>query len=214
MNIRLDRRPVRGLAGLRRMVQPRPAEERCELCSAAVPEQHQHLVDPEKRRLVCACDACAILFDHSGVTRYRRVPRDVRELPGLQIDDALWNSLGVPIGLVFFFRSSASGAVLAVYPSPGGPAEVVIEADVWSEIASLHPSLGALTDDVEALLANRMKGARDYYIVPIDVCYQLAGLIRRHWAGLSGGDRLWEQIDRFFQGLNQRAVRERVAGHA
>src|SRR5205085_7810013 len=100
MNMLLNRSPARGLAALKRLADARPAPERCELCATGVPEQHQHLVDPETRRLLCACDACAILFDHSGMTKYRRVSRDISELPGLEIDDALWNSLGIPIGLV------------------------------------------------------------------------------------------------------------------
>ncbi len=194
------RHSARGLATLRRLVAAPPQPERCELCAAEVPEQHQHLVDPEKRRLLCACDACAILFDHSGITKYRRVPRDIRELPGFEIDDALWNSLGIPIGLVFFFRSSVSNAMLAVYPSPGGPTETNVEEDVWSELAV------PLADDVEALLVNRIQGAREYYVVPIDECYKLTGLIRRNWTGLSGGDELWERIRLFFESLKRRAV--------
>jgi hypothetical protein len=205
---------VRGLAALRRMAAAPAAVERCELCAAELAARHQHLVDPEKRRLVCACDACAILFDHAGATRYRRVPRDIRELPGVEIDDALWNSFGIPIGLVFFFRSSVSGTILAVYPSPGGPAETSVDAETWAELVALHPSLGRLADDVEALLVNRTKGARDCYIVPIDECYMLAGIIRQHWTGLSGGDELLESMRLFFESLKQRAFPERSAGDA
>jgi hypothetical protein len=184
------------------------------LCGAAVPEQHQHLVEPEKRRLVCACVACAILFDHAGATRYRRVPRDIRQLQGFEINDALWNRLGIPIGLVFLFRSSISNAILAIYPSPGGPAEVPVDADVWEELATRHPSLRALPDDVEALLVNRTGDARDYYIVPIDECYRLSGIIRRRWTGFSGGEELREELRLFFDSVRQRALPEKRAGNA
>src|SRR5215472_11145654 len=102
MNPSLPRNPVRGLAALRQLVSAPQEPERCELCAAVLGEEHQHLVDSENRRMLCACDACAILFDHSGVTRYRRVPRDIRELTDFEIGDQLWNSLAVPIGLVFF----------------------------------------------------------------------------------------------------------------
>jgi hypothetical protein len=214
MSLKLRENAPRRLAALRRLAVPPPSPERCELCAALVPEQHQHLVDPEKRRLVCACDACAILFDHQGVTRFRRVPRDIRHLPGFAIDDALWNGLGIPIGLAFFFRSSVSQQTVAVYPSPGGPAETAIDAADWEALAALHPALRALPEDVEALLVNRTGDARDYYIVPIDECYRLTGMIRRHWTGFSGGDELREQLRLFFDGLQQRAVAERSAGHA
>jgi len=215
MNTMLHRAPVRGLAALRRLSERRPPEERCELCSARVAETHQHLVDPERRRLLCACEACAILFAHAGTaTRYRRVPRDIRQLAGFKIDDVLWNSLAIPIGLAFCFRSSVSHTVLAVYPSPAGPTETAVEEEDWREVAALHSALGTLTEDVEALLVNRVKGARDYYIVPIDECYKLAAIVRRHWSGFSGGDELWEQIRLFFEGLQERSRTERNALNA
>jgi hypothetical protein len=214
MNRSLHANQARGLAALRRLAAVSPEPERCELCSAVVREQHQHLVDPESRRLLCACDACAILFDHSGRTRYRRLPRDVRELQDFDISDALWNSLAVPIGLVFFFRSSKTNAIVAVYPSPGGPAETVVEEDAWSAIASLDTSIAGLLPDVEALLVNRTKSARDYYIVPIDECYKLTGAIRRYWTGISGGDEVCEQIRLFFEGLKGRARPAWSASHA
>ena len=206
--------PVRGLAALRRLGAKPSGRERCELCGAVVPEDHPHLVDSESRRLLCACDACAILFDHAGARRYRRLPRDVRQLHGLEISDASWNSLDIPIGLVFFFRSSVSNQILAVYPSPGGPTESGIDEEIWNDVAQLHPAIAALSPDVEALLVNRTRGEREYYIVPIDECYKLTGIIRRRWRGFSGGDELWAQVRLFFDGLKQRARPEMNAGHA
>jgi Family of unknown function (DUF5947) len=206
--------PARGLAALRRLSAKPSAGERCELCAAALPEDHPHLVDPASRRLLCACDACAILFDHAAARRYRRLPRDVRQLSRLEISDPLWNSLGIPIGLVFFFRSSVSNQILAVYPSPGGPTEASIDEEAWNDVANLHCALETLAPDVEALLANRTRGEREYYIVPIDECYKLTGIIRRRWRGISGGDELWAQVRLFFDGLKQRARPEMSAGHA
>ena len=214
MNPMLHRSPARGLAALRQLAQRRSPEERCELCAVRVSETHQHLVDPEQRRILCVCDACAILFDRTGVTRYRRVPRDIRQLPGFDIEDALWTSLSIPISLVFFFRSSVTHTVLAVYPSPAGPTETVVEEEDWREVAALDRALGNLAEDVEALLVNRAKGAREYYLVPIDECYKLAAVVRRHWSGFSGGDELWEQIRLFFADLKGRARMERNAADA
>lgn len=206
--------PVRGLAALRQLSARPEAVERCELCAAEVPAEHSHLVDPESRRLLCACDACAILFDHAGSRRYRRLPRDVRQLRGLEVSDVLWNSLDIPIGLVFFFRSSISNKILAVYPSPGGPTETSIEEEVWKDMADLHHALATLSPDVEAFLVNRTRGDREYYIVPIDECYKLTGIIRSRWRGFSGGDELWAQVRLFFDGLRQRVRPETSAGHA
>jgi hypothetical protein len=61
-------------------------------------------------------------------------------------------------------------------------------------LTDLHP-------DVEALLVNRMNGAREYYLVSIDRCYALIGLMRKHWRGLSGGAEVWESVQDYFQKL-------------
>ena len=61
-----------------------------------------------------------------------------------------------------------------------------------------------------ALLVNRVghvAGAvpAEYYLVPIDECYKLVGLIRTHWRGLSGGTEVWREIGAFFATLKKRA---------
>lgn len=202
----------RGLASLRRFTQPHSVErtERCELCALEVPAEHQHLVDPRARRILCVCGACAVLFDSAGATQYRRVPRDSRELPDLELSEDLWGRIGIPIGLVFLFRSSVSQSALGVYPSPGGPTETEIAPGLWSEIAALDPRLSALAEDVEALLVNRVRGAREYFIVPIDKGYELAGIVRRNWRGFSGGDELWDRLGSFFEQLRQRGRTDRA----
>jgi len=58
-----------------------------------------------------------------------------------------------------------------------------------------------MVPDVEALLINRVGKKREYYIVPIDLCFELIGLIRVHWRGLSGGDKVWEEVETFFSKL-------------
>jgi hypothetical protein len=55
--------------------------------------------------------------------------------------------------------------------------------------------------DVEALLVNRVETKREYYLAPIDVCFELIGLIRVHWRGLAGGEMVWAEIDKFFSRL-------------
>jgi hypothetical protein len=62
-----------------------------------------------------------------------------------------------------------------------------------------------MSPDVEALLVNRVGTKRDYYLVPIDVCFELVGLIRVHWRGLSGGDLVWDEIEKFFARLKDAA---------
>ena len=62
-----------------------------------------------------------------------------------------------------------------------------------------------LEPDVEALLVNRARGARGQWLVPLDECYGLVGVIRTHWRGLTGGSEVWREIDNFFEQLDRRA---------
>jgi hypothetical protein len=107
-------------AALRRYARARTVIERCDFCSAELDELHQHLIEPERRRLVCVCGACAILFGSQGETAYRRVPRRIRYLPDFRMTDAQWEGLLIPIQLAFFFQSGSMGRVVALYPSPAG----------------------------------------------------------------------------------------------
>jgi hypothetical protein len=190
---------------LRRFVRPRPPVERCELCSAPLATEHPHLLEPSSRQLRCCCDACAILFSDQQEGRYRRVPSRVEALPGFRLEDERWEELHLPINLAFFVRSTAAGRVQAFFPSPAGATESLLTLEAWDALAADNPGLGTLEPDVEALLVNRMNGARDCYLVSIDECYKLVGLIRTQWRGLSGGTEVWDEIGRFFDGLDERS---------
>jgi hypothetical protein len=192
---------------LRRFLRPRPppVREQCALCSLGLADEHQHLFDPEKRELLCACDACAVLFSAQEGTRYRRVPRHVQALPDFRLTDVQWQSLGVPISLAFFCRPSLGEQAQAFFPSPAGATEAPLAPDAWQELATDNPVLQKLEPDVEALLVHRVGTVREYFRVPIDECYKLVGLIRTHWRGLSGGTEVWTEIGKFFQRLREKA---------
>src|SRR5580704_3333908 len=147
---------------LRQFARRRQPIERCELCSLALPPEHQHLLDPAQRRIVCACDACAILFHAQGDTKYKRVPRRIRFLPDFQLTEAQWSGLMMPINMAFFFNSSPHGRVIAMYPSPAGATESVLTLDTWDEIAAGNPVLNDMETDVEALLVNRIGHSRGF----------------------------------------------------
>jgi hypothetical protein len=190
------------LAALRRFAQPPPpAAERCQLCSAELMAEHPHLVELSSRRLVCACRACAILFDTEGAGKYRRVPQRVQFLPNFCLSDEAWLGLGLPINLAFLLHSTTAGRIVAFYPSPAGATEAQVPLNAWQMLEDDNPVLRELQPDVEALLVNRMGEAREHYRAGIDKCYELVGRIRTHWRGLSGGQTVWEAIDRFFADL-------------
>jgi hypothetical protein len=182
-------------------------QERCELCGVPVPDEHRHLLDLSRRELMCACRACTILFDSpaAGAGHYRLVPDRRLRVDDLELDDLAWEELRLPVEMAFFFRSSAAGRVQAFYPSPMGPTESLLQLEAWEAIESANPVLGTLEPDVEALLVNRVRGARQHWLVPIDDCYALVGLIRTRWRGLTGGTELWQEIGVFFAGLDRRS---------
>ncbi len=183
--------------------------EKCEMCSTALRADHPHLIELARRKLLCACDACALLFSGQA-TKYKRVPRRILALPDFHLNDAEWNDLMVPINMAFFFKSSLEERIVAMYPSPAGATESLLALESWNEIVARNPVLEPMESDVEALLVNRLGYARgysapEYYLLPIDECYKLVGLIRAHWKGLSGGTEVWQNIGEFFQSLNKRS---------
>jgi hypothetical protein len=170
---------------------------RCDLCAEPLAEEHEHLIEPAPRTLSCACAACAVLFDSIGGHRYRRVRPAARRLDPLALSDATWTALGIPVGLAFFSRSSATNAVVAAYPGPAGAVETLVESD--------HPALADLTPDVEALLVNRLESPPRLYRVSIDWCYRLTGAVRSRWRGISGGQGVQAAIREFFAALERAA---------
>lgn len=204
---------------LRQFARKRTPVERCEMCSRELAPEHEHLVEPASRKLICACEACAILFDGQSGAKYKRVPREVNFLADFKLTDPQWDGLTVPIEMAFFFNSTPHGKVIALYPSPAGPTESLLSLETWDDIERSNPILKTMKPDVTALLVNRVghnRGsvAAEYYLVPIDECYKLVGLIRTHWRGLSGGTEVWREIGAFFTALKRRAGVGREGAHA
>jgi hypothetical protein len=179
--------------------------EKCGLCAMPLPAEHQHLIDLRTRRLVCCCGPCGVLFSGRQSASYRRVPQDIKALPDFRLSDFQWENLLIPINLAFFYRPLGTDKMIAVYPSPAGPIESLLGLEAWQAIVDDNPALGDLQAEVEALLVNRLSGKHLYYIVPIDQCYRLSGLIRLHWRGLSGGSEVWEEVGRYFDRLKEKS---------
>lgn len=198
-----------GPPGLRRFTRPRePRTESCELCGVAVAEDgHRHLVETEKRALVCACTACALLFDRPGAAtgRYRAVPDRYLHDPGHRLDDGAWDLLQIPVGVAFFFRNAALDRLVALYPSPAGATESELDPATWQTALGGSALAGLLLPDVEALLLRRREGRVDCYLVPIDICYELVGRMRLLWQGFDGGAEARAALEEFFDGVERRA---------
>jgi hypothetical protein len=183
------------------------ALERCELCGTAIAPSHRHMLDLAKRELMCSCQACSVLFASPAASagHYRLVPDRRLRIEDLELSDVAWEELRLPVEMAFFFHSSAEDCVQAFYPSPMGPTESLLGLEAWAELEQANPVLETLVPDVEALLVNRVRGARGHWIVPIDECYALVGVIRTRWRGFTGGSEVWEEIGQFFEELDRRA---------
>lgn len=196
-------RPVGGGSALWRAVrrptaaEPGAGAERCEMCAVAVPDRHRHVLDEQRDDLLCVCQACTLLFhrDAAGRGHYRLVPDRTVRLPHFAVAN-----LGIPVGLAFLVVAD-DGSVLAHYPSPLGMTRWEIDADAWPRVVERCPELADLAPRVEALLLRTTRGADERWLVPLDTCHRLVALIRREWRGLSGGSRVWPEIDRFFAAL-------------
>ena len=216
--------PPRSTAGhesafktLQRYAQPRADAEQCEFCSVTLGAGHRHLLEAATGKIICVCEPCGLRFENVQ-GRWRLIPRDARALPEFQMTDEQWEALALPIHLAFFFQSSAAGKVVAMYPGPAGATESLLPLSGWEALADANPALSELAPDVEALLVNRLGKTPEYFVAPIDRCFELVGLIRLHWRGFFGGEKVWQEIEGFFQNLRASAgspaVKQPEAVHA
>lgn len=187
---------------VQRLTRLRPdACDRCALCGGAVGDGHPHLLELGKRKVACACPACALLFDSDTHGQYRRIHPHAVRLGDLRIDDETWRALGVPVGLTFFSRRSPDGTVVAAFPGPAGAVETEVASAAWATLTEAHSVLSDLEWDVEAVLANRLDDPPAYFRVSIDHCYRLTGIVRSRWRGISGGDEYPRAVRGFFASL-------------
>ena len=201
-----DDGPGQGLIDtLRRFRERRSYQEKCEFCGAGLEPEHKHLLEVAKRRIVCTCTPCAFRFQDVVGGRFKLIPSDIRQLPEFDLSDSEWENLALPINLAFFFYSTPQQKMNAMYPSPAGATESLLPLTAWDSLVERNSVLATMAADVEALLVNRVGAKREHYLVPIDLCFELIGLIRVHWRGFSGGDKVWEEVDTFFSKLRANA---------
>ena len=209
------RRPAAGAAGA---LAGTPADEHCELCGERLGAEHPHMVDLRRRSIACACRACALLFTRDG-GRYRTVPDRVCQDPRAPLTGVEWAELQIPVAVAFFFVNSALGRVIASYPSPAGVTECELDLSAWDRLADAHPLLRAIAPDVEAIIVfgggtpgggvlGTGPGGADgieTFLVPIDICYSLAGALRLEWHGFDGGAEVREILADLLASLRRRA---------
>jgi hypothetical protein len=182
----------------------RSATATCELCPIGIGEQHRHLLDLTQRRIVCVCETCWSL--RSGDPEFRPPGTRTLWLADFAMPDEVWAAFQIPIGLAFLLRSSVTGAVVALYPSPAGATESELELTAWDALCAANPVLERLEPDAEALIVDRTSSEHRYAIVGVDRCYALVGLVKERWSGITGGPGVAIAIAGFFDDLRAQAV--------
>jgi len=210
MNQRQPSQSGRPLAALGRFVNRQASSapaEACELCASEIPPGHSHIVNIESRSLMCACRACYLLFTQRGAAqgKYKAVPDRYLMLNSFELTPEAWEELQIPVGMAFFFFNSALNRVTGFYPSPAGATESMLGLEAWQNLSAANPVLLTIEQDVEALLINRRRGGNfECFVVPIDACYELTGIVRRRWKGFDGGEEARRDIDAFFDSLRDK----------
>ena len=199
------RLPSTLVAGLGRLARPEPVveDESCEVCGSGILADHRHLLELEERRILCACEPCIAM--RSGVDNYCPVGTRTLWLDDIDFPDELWAAFQLPIGLAFFLKSSGTGTVVALYPSPAGATESELHLESWEALVARNPVLEQLDTDGVAFVVNRMTEPAEHAIVPIDECYRLVGLIKSNWTGISGGNAISDSVPLFFNHIRRKA---------
>jgi nitrite reductase/ring-hydroxylating ferredoxin subunit len=203
--VQLDPVPLLRNGGpVRVALTPEPSGATCELCPIGIGEDHRHLLHLVERRIVCVCETCWSM--RSGDPEFRPTGSRTLVLEDFDLSDEVWAAFSIPIGLAFLLRSTVSGGVVALYPSPAGATESELGLEAWGELCAANPILERMEPDAEALVVNRTGEPHEYAIVPTDQAYRLVGLIKARWEGISGGRGLDDAITEYFDSLRARSV--------
>ena len=188
---------------------PQAAGERCEMCSEAIADEHQHVVNLEGRQLMCVCRGCYLLFtDTDAELRYRAIPDRYLAFEDFALDRLAWETLQIPVGLAFFFHNSTLDRTVAFYPGPAGATESELDLQAWNDIRAADTRVDMIAPDTEALLVRvpeDQTASPQAYLVPIDACYEFVGRLRMVWRGFDGGQDARRYIDEFFGQIDGRS---------
>lgn len=165
----------------------------CALCDADLACSHRHLFGKASRKMICACDGCALPYHTIVAGHFKLVPQAVRVLPEVYLSPRLQEQLGQGVTLfVWDSYENRPGLLRARFT---GVSLMFPRDDVTSELGQL-PALHALEPDVEALLMHHGRGVNECCAVPLDMAYQLVWSIagRQSASGLS--EAVWRTVRR------------------
>lgn len=193
---------------LRELEATRAAAEHCEMCASPLAgAQQRHLLDLVHHTFLSICNACALAFGPRGANAgtYRLVPTRHLALLDFQDTGALWAGSEQAEKIAYVLRSSEAGRVLVLSLDPAGVRESLFDLECWRMLLNANPLLDSLEPDVEALLINRIERLPASYIVPIDTCSRLLGLLERCQQSQEGDQAIWKVAGAFFADIQAEA---------
>jgi len=179
------------------------ATERCDFCSKTIPPDHRHFADLNNMKFMCACEVCTVLQAEKG--EYHPLPQRYQYLEDFEMPEEVWAQLKIPVNMAFIVYNSDQERPIAFYPSPAGSMESELQIGSWKNLKQKYPALATIAPDLEGFMINRLDKPHEHFIVPIDYCYTLIGLIRMTWQGIHGGEKMRDTVRQFFKTLKQRA---------
>lgn len=179
------------ILALKRFVQERPVEQRCELCAAAIDPSHEHLYEPQKRSLMCACKACALLFPETGEASYRRLVTRPPERADLSFEERDLGLLELPVRLAFLMPSQVHGSLFVSFPNARGATESQLPLSRWDEFRERHPQLGLLRPELDVLALDARREPTLSALLSIDVYLAMLGRLR----GAPVATQAWQEFE-------------------
>ena len=160
---------------------------------------------------MCACRGCYLLFlsEGAGGGHFRAVPDRYVAFPDFEFSAG---AMGRPADPGRAWRSSSStrrsGRVAAFYPGPAGATESELPLDAVGRGGGGQSARSARCSPTSRrswCASGPDRSGAECYVVPIDLCYELVGRLRRIWRGFDGGQEAHDEIDGFFDRLRERA---------
>ena len=145
----------------------------CRFCSAPLDTFSNPLFEVATQRIVPACEKCASRFSRNDGRPFKLIPRETRALENFQMPDVSWQAFNLSAGVTFVFYSTAATALLSVCKMAAMTVESTVPREVWKAIVEANPALEEMRPDVEGFLIVHALDFKEYYIAPIDVCYNL-----------------------------------------
>ena len=156
---------------------------------------HGHVVEPRAAARSCAPAGPATCCSPTRRRGRRPLPRRARPLParpGVRARRGRWDALQIPVRRRLLLpQLRRSTGWWRFYPSPAGATESLLPLDAWDEVVAANPAWPTSSPTSRRCWCGAAGEGFECFLVPIDACYELVGLVRLHWKGFDGGEEAW-----------------------